>query len=74
MLSTAQFHSLSGVESGSTLPTVPGTIEISWPSSSLTIVMQSLTYWTELARSASSFAIRLRPSIIRVTEPQQRMR
>ena len=43
---------------------------ISFPSSSFTIVMVSLTYLTESARSASSFASRSRSASISVTEPQ----
>ena len=70
MPSTAHFHSSSGEPSGMILPTVAGTMVISWPCSSLTIVMQSLTYLTEAARCASSFATRLRSPSISVTAPQ----
>ena len=46
------------------------TMVISWPSSSLTIVTQSLTYCTEAARCFSSLAHRLRSPRVRVTAPQ----
>ena len=67
---THHSHSCSGVPSGTTLPTVLGTIVISWPSSSLTIVTQSFMYCTDAARCCSSLAHRLRSARVRVTAPQ----
>ncbi len=43
---------------------------ISSPPSSFVIVMQSLTYCTDSARCASSFASRSRSASISVTDPQ----
>ena len=52
-----------------TLPTSEGTMLISLPSSSATMVMQFLRYSTELARTAGSAWIRSRPANIRLIEP-----
>src|SRR6266550_735219 len=55
---------------GLTLPTCEGTMVISRPSSSFTIVMQSLRYLTLLSRTAGSAWIRSRPANIKDTDPQ----